>query len=181
MSARHESAAALLRERGADDVAHPGGTLLAHLVRVHDRLLGLCGDEVLAVAGLTHAVYGTDGFGTSLLSLHERHVLAQAVGTEVEELVYLYGACDRDGSWSGLRQSAGAVRDRWTGDVLIPPLRDLARFVDLSTVNELDVMEQAPELRALHGPALLALFRTWRGLGSECVLAEAEKVLAGGT
>jgi len=95
--------------------------------------------------------------------------------------VYLYGAYDRDGSWSGLRQSAGAVRDRWTGDVLHPPLRDLARFVDLSTVNELDVMEQAPELRALHGPALLALFRTWRGLGSDRVLAEAEKVLAVGT
>jgi len=92
VSARHESAVALLRERCADDVAHPGGTLLAHLVRVHDRLLRLCGDEILALAGLTHAVYGTDGFGTSLLSLDERHVLAQAVGTEVEELVYLYGA-----------------------------------------------------------------------------------------
>ncbi len=59
--------------------------------------------------------------------------------------------------------------------------RDVARFVDLSTVNELDVVEQAPELRALHRPALLTLFRTWQGLGSARVLAEAEKMLAVGT
>jgi len=29
---------AWLRERGAERIDHPGGTLYAHLVRVHDRL-----------------------------------------------------------------------------------------------------------------------------------------------
>ncbi|HEY2795564.1 MAG TPA: hypothetical protein VGJ28_24595, partial [Micromonosporaceae bacterium] len=31
----------LLRDRGAETIAHPGGTLYAHLNRVHDLLLTL--------------------------------------------------------------------------------------------------------------------------------------------
>jgi len=39
------------RDRVAETIDHPGGTLYAHLDRIHDRLVGLCpgGDVALAL------------------------------------------------------------------------------------------------------------------------------------
>ncbi|MER7892932.1 DUF6817 domain-containing protein [Micromonospora sp. NPDC094482] len=97
-----------LRRHGAEQIAHPGGNLYAHLCRVSERLAALgCGTEVQA-AGLTHAVYGTDGFDLALLDRADRAVLRDLVGADAEELVYLYGACDRSRSWRELP----AVADR---------------------------------------------------------------------
>lgn len=53
-----------LRELGAEDIPHPGGTLLAHLRRVRTRLASWDARPALQLAGLCHAFYGTDGFPT---------------------------------------------------------------------------------------------------------------------
>ncbi|WP_166386004.1 DUF6817 domain-containing protein [Catellatospora methionotrophica] len=66
---------ALLRERGAQTIDHPGSTLYRHLVRVHDRLAAHGLPEPTALAGLAHAAYGTDGFDTTLLTRDERDLL----------------------------------------------------------------------------------------------------------
>ena len=57
----------------------------------------------MSLAGLCHAVYGTDGFPTALLAVTERHVLSGIAGADVEELVYLYASCDRKFSYPRLR------------------------------------------------------------------------------
>ncbi|RSS78618.1 hypothetical protein EF903_32285, partial [Streptomyces sp. WAC05292] len=86
---REERALALLRGLGAERVAHPGGTLLAHLGRVRD-LLGAWGARPdLRLAGLCHAVYGTDGFPVALLPVGRRAEGAGAVGVEAERLAYV--------------------------------------------------------------------------------------------
>lgn len=178
MDSAYNAVVALLRERGATDIEHPGGTLLAHLVRVAERLYQDTGDEVVRLAALSHAVYGTDGFDTSLLSLEERSVLADLTGPDVEGLVYLYAACDRGKTWATLGETK-AVHDRWTGQVTQPDAALLRRFVDLSIVNEVDVCEQSAEMMAKYGRPLLTRFRTWQALGSEPVLRDAENVLGG--
>ena len=66
---------AWLRERGAERIDHPGGTLYAHLGRVHDRLGALGHDQHVRLAGLAHAAYGTDGFDLSLLDVTDRSTL----------------------------------------------------------------------------------------------------------
>ncbi|MEU4478992.1 DUF6817 domain-containing protein [Micromonospora sp. NPDC023966] len=48
-----------LRRHGAEQIAHPGGNLYAHLCRVSERLVLGCSSEVQA-AGLTHAVIEHD-------------------------------------------------------------------------------------------------------------------------
>jgi hypothetical protein len=68
-----EDVRALLRERGAEAIAHPGGTLYAHLLRIHNRLADLELGAGVRLAGLAHAVYGTDGFAVALLKLTERY------------------------------------------------------------------------------------------------------------
>ncbi|GAA1640263.1 DUF6817 domain-containing protein [Catellatospora bangladeshensis] len=167
---------ALLRERGAATIAHPGGTLHAHLVRVHDRLAAHGLPEATALAGLAHAAYGTDGFATALLTLDERDLLRAAAGEHAELIVYRYGATLRKATWRQLA-STRQVHDRFTGtaETLTPDqLRPLA---DVSIVNELDLCEQAPDVAARYGDYFRDLFASWAQLASPPVLADARAVL----
>ncbi len=147
-----------MTERGADRIAHPGGTLLGHLVRVADRLATYGADERLQLAGLTHAAYSTDGFDTALLDTDERALLDKAIGTEAEALVYRYGATDRRPFYRQLDQPLVVWTDRFTGQnvTLDPP--DVTPLMTLTVANELDVIEQSAHLLEQYGPSLADLF-----------------------
>jgi hypothetical protein len=166
-----------LRRRGAEAIPHPGGTLYAHLSRVHDQLgaLGLDGD--LRLAGLAHAAYGTDGFDVALLGHTDRAPLQDLIGGRAEGLVYRYGACDRRRTWQSLRDR-GAVWNRFTGEAETPDATELRAFVDLTIVNELDVMEQDPTVADRYGDYFRLLFASWSPLASAQVTGVARRVLA---
>jgi hypothetical protein len=168
---------AWLRERGAEAVEHPGGTLYAHLSRVHDRLGRLGLDSDLRLAGLAHAAYGTDGFGVALLDPKERSTLRDIIGAPAEQVVYRYGSCDRRRTWPYLART-GAIWDRFTDEVEMLPAVPLRAFVDLTIVNELDVVEQAPAVAEKHGGRLRELFSAWASAASAAVMADAQRVLA---
>ncbi|GAB3934813.1 DUF6817 domain-containing protein [Micromonospora vulcania] len=165
-----------LRQRGAETIQHPGGTLYAHLCRVHDRLgeLGCGGDAQLA--GLTHAVYGTDGFEVTLLDRTDRASLRDLVGDDAEALVYLYGACDRRRTWRQLATTRQVV-DRFTDQTWNLSAGQVRPFVDLSIVNELDVIEQDPSVVDRHGQYFRSLFADWAPVASPLVTSEAQRLL----
>ncbi|MCA2214781.1 DUF6817 domain-containing protein [Jidongwangia harbinensis] len=165
-----------LRERGAERIGHAGGSLLDHLGRVHDRMAALGLDPDVRLAGLTHAAYGTDGFGVTLLDPADRAVLRALIGTDAEEHVYRYGGCDRGRTWRALG-GTGLVRSRFTGHIESPAAPALRAFADLCIVNELDVMTHDPVLRAKHAGHLRGLFAGWAALASPSVTAEARRVL----
>jgi len=165
-----------LRERGAEEIGHAGGSLYAHLCRVHDRLTALGLGEQVRLAGLTHAAYGTDGFAASLLDVADRAVLRELIGAPAEEQVYLYGGCDRGHTWRALA-STGEIRSRFTGNVEAPTPAGLRDFADLSIVNELDVVEQDPEIAREHGDYFRDVFAGWAALASPSVIADARRVL----
>jgi hypothetical protein len=154
----------LLRSRGAHLIEHPGGTLLEHLRRVSALLDRWGVRPAVRLAGLSHAYYGTDGFPTSLGAVERRDELAAVVGTEVEEMVYLYAGCDRAFSYPNLVEPEGGFRDRFTGAVLHPSLRWRRDFAELTVANELDVVGANPGLRAQYGKKLFELFLRWRPL-----------------
>jgi catechol 2,3-dioxygenase-like lactoylglutathione lyase family enzyme len=160
---RRAHAEHFLISHGAEGIEHPGGTLLAHLRRVADQLAEWAAADDLVLAGLCHATYGTDGFGTALLPLRRRAELVNVIGAEAESLVYRYASCDRDATYPGL-DGPGLVRfrDRFTGQW---HRIDPADFLVLTAANELDVVAHNAELAARAGPALLELFtRTRRRL-----------------
>ena len=154
----------LLASRGAAGISHPGGTLLAHLERVH-ALLGQWGARpVVQRAGLCHAFYGTDGFATALDDSSHRGELAAIIGQQAERLVYFYASCDRRYSYPHLAERSGPFRDRFTGTVRCPPLSLRRDFAELTVANELDIAAVSPVFRAQAGEGLLRLFTSWRGL-----------------
>ncbi|MFI5669980.1 DUF6817 domain-containing protein [Streptomyces sp. NPDC051704] len=205
---REARALALLRALGAGHLDHPGGTLLAHLERVHARLGAWGARPALRLAGLCHAFYGTDGFATALLPVGRRAELAAVIGAEAEEVVYFYAACDRAASYPTLTADdpagaaaagnagvgnagaadneavssvAPAFRDRFTGHVHSPGRQALRDFAELSAANELDLARIDPAFRAAHGPALLSLFTRLRGLLTEPAWRDCQAVLGGST
>jgi hypothetical protein len=104
------AAAELLASRGAAGIPHPGGTLLAHLERVHALLAQWGARPALRRAGLCHAFYGTDGFAVALGDPSRRDELASMVGEEAERLVYLYASCDRGFSYPPSRRARRTVQ-----------------------------------------------------------------------
>ncbi len=167
---------AWLRERGTERIDHPGGTLYAHLCRVQERLAALGGDTDVQLAGLTHAVYGTDGFDVVLLDHRDRATLPDLVGVTAADLVYRYGACDRRRGWRRLA-TTGEVHDRFTGEVSTLHGEYLRRFVDLSVVNELDVFAQDPSILDRHRAYFRELFTAWTPAMSPPVAGEARLLL----
>lgn len=112
----------LQRELGAAEIDHPGGTLLAHLRRVHALTVEWNASPRVRLAAICHASYGTAGFPHALLPTTDRQRLQDVIGTDAEALVHLYGAHDRSQPL---------------------PATDQRDFAVLSIANELDVARHA--------------------------------------
>ncbi|MEU9036384.1 DUF6817 domain-containing protein [Streptomyces sp. NPDC048352] len=176
-------AIALLKDRGAETAKHSGGTLLTHLLRVEALLAAWGARPALQTAALCHAFYGTDGLPLVLLELSERDHLAEAIGTEAEELVYFYASCDRKASYPSLAAPDGAAvtfRDRFTGEEFTPSLQQRRDFAELTVANELDLAKVNESFRERNGAALLDLFTRWSPLLSDAARHEVTAVLGAG-
>lgn len=173
-----EDVLALLDQRGAGSIEHPGGTLLAHVDRVADLLASWGADDDLVLAGLAHASYGTDGFDRSLFDLSERNLVAAAIGDRPEAIVYRYAACDRSYTLKQLSvRDVVVLRDRFTGALISLDESAVHEFAELTMANELDLAKQSPPFRADFGRLLAAMFSRWRGLVSVGAFAEFERTL----
>ncbi|MEU1709223.1 DUF6817 domain-containing protein [Streptomyces sp. NPDC005706] len=173
-----DRALALLRECGAETMAHPGGTLLAHLCRVQDRLALWQARPALRLAGLCHAFYGTDGFPGALLPVTRRAELTAVIGDEAESIVHLYAACDRAATYPALGRPEAPFHDRFTGELHVPGPRARRDFAELSAANELDLARLDPAFRDRWGADLLALFTRLRPLLSADAWLDCRTVLA---
>jgi hypothetical protein len=167
----------LLLVRGADELEHAGGSLYVHLHRVAKRLTTLGASDTVVLAGLAHAAYGTDGFPTHLFDWQtERPVLEAVIGPEAELIVYRYGACERETTWRDLAEHH-TVTDRFTGTSEELSVAELRDFIDLTIVNELDVLDHAPALAPKLRPFLQDQIPRWQSLASPTVLTEATRTL----
>lgn len=133
----------LQRGLGAERIEHPGGTLLAHLRRVHALAVEWNADPRTRLAAICHASYGTDGFRHALLPSTDRQRLRDVIGPDAEALVYLYGACDRERTYPELGRRPLPAADRFTTTSNMIDGADLRDFAVLTIVNELDVARHA--------------------------------------
>jgi hypothetical protein len=152
----------LLVARGAGELSHPGGTLLAHLERVYATLRAWQEPGHVALAGLTHAAYGTDGFPHALLDLSERATLREAVGEAAEQVVFDYGGCDRGAVYPRLGEASPAFRNRFTSRDHHLDAAGLSAFAAITAANEIDVATHNPEVMERHRDGLWSLFTRMR-------------------
>lgn len=146
---RREAVLEFLRRHGAATTSHIFGDLLSHLVGVETLVRSWGGSDMLALAALGHATYGTHGFEPYILERDQRSELVDAIGPEAEALVYFYASCDRDAFYPQLTSSAiapGDLRftDRFAATQSIPSPEYVTLFVDLTFANEVELAVASP-------------------------------------
>lgn len=168
-----------LRQRGAESIPHPHGTLFEHLVATEQVLRGWGCSETVALAGLAHAVYGTDGFAPHLLDWHDRPDMVELAGAEVEGIVYLYASCDRAAVYPQLEKDGPVgFRDRFSGRAFELSPSALQDFVDLTLANEIEIA--APAGGEPAPPWLQELVGQTQARASTAARLGARAVLGGG-
>lgn len=92
------------------------------------------------LAGLYHAIYGTDDFPQGLVGLESRNRVRELIGDEVETLVYVYAACDRSFTYGQIiREAQPKYRDRFTGRVFAFDSSLQSSLCELTLANELGI------------------------------------------
>ncbi|MGZ5819260.1 MAG: DUF6817 domain-containing protein [Burkholderiaceae bacterium] len=167
-----------LQTLGAGEFEHFNGSLAAHLHGTESLLREWGARETVCIAGLYHAVYGTDGFTPSLAGIDMRQRITTLLGDEAEKLAYLYGACNRRAYYPRIgSESQLQFADRFTNteyDISNEQLRDLCELI---LANEMEIAQGSAEFRAKHGANLAKLFGRMKGLVSEMGFRTFQKVL----
>src|SRR5262245_33962900 len=105
---------------GIEDVAHTGGTYLAHLANVYHLMESNSCTPELCRAGMFHSIYGTQMFQGFKLTLEKRPEVRDLIGERAEWLAYLNCAIDRPSLDAAVERAAEPyhVTDRLTGEVV---------------------------------------------------------------
>ncbi|MBD3671215.1 MAG: hypothetical protein HUJ29_10610 [Gammaproteobacteria bacterium] len=148
-----------LEETELIKILHPSGTLLSHLRSTAALLEQWQAPTPLCKAGLYHAIYGTGGFPSSLISMGLRGAVAEQLGEITERIVYLYCACDRDSVWPQFGQDKPIqFRERFSGKIIPVTEYDLTSFCELTAANEVEIAQNNPDFITRHGAELHKLF-----------------------
>ncbi len=136
---------AWLRERGAERIAHAGGSLYEHLGRVSERLAGH-GARETSLPGGAHPrrVRHRRFSGGPARRRPTGPALRELIGAEAEEMVYRYGGCDRGRTWRAL-PATRLIRSRFTGHAEAPTPAEPARL------RRPEHRQRAGRLRAVRG------------------------------
>lgn len=168
-----------LHALGANAFVHVNGTLQAHLLGTERLLRGFGNDEAVCLAGLYHAVYGTDGIAGALMPPgdEERRSIAALIGDEAESLAYLYGACDRGRFHPRIGTPAQRLfADRFgNADYRIGEAR-LRAFCEITIANEVELARANGRFAMRHARELAELFARMRPLVTEAAFAMAREV-----
>ncbi|MDE0301366.1 MAG: hypothetical protein OXN17_22290 [Candidatus Poribacteria bacterium] len=145
-SPRFQQAETFLTSYDTGEIAHFNGDFFSHLRRTADLLVRWGNTEYVCLAGLCHAVYGTQGFQQGILEPDERHLLQEVIGLDAEGLAYFYCSCDRSSLYPTIGASGGfKFHDRFTGDRYEPSEQMVCDFLEVTFSNEVELGSLSPE------------------------------------
>jgi hypothetical protein len=148
-----------LIELGAGEFEHVDGSLIAHLEGTRCLLKAWNASDELQDAGLYHAAYGTSAFEQNLFELSQRQEVAAIIGSDAENIVYHYSACDRDAFFAQFAQvDKPLFYDRLTTEKSAISFELLQQLCELTAANEMDIAINNPDFVAQHGSGLVDLF-----------------------
>ncbi len=139
LTTQHAAAVSFLESIGTQAVDHSDDGLLAHLDATFEVLQRWGNSPDVCLAGLCHAVYGTDGFATPLLDISERDRLTAVIGSAAEERVYFFAACDRKFFYPLIGSRPLRFRDRFTNTEFEPPETLVRACLELLLANDVEL------------------------------------------
>ena len=167
-----------LSELGAGDFCHIDGNLLDHLRGTQRLLNEWSATQTLQDAGLYHAAYGTAAFNEALVTETQRRKISEIIGSEAEQIVYLYCACDRDYFWPQMGEVASPeYKNRFTGELIHLSPQQLLDYCELTVANEIEIATDNPSFVEEHGQYLYSLFRRMRDFLTISANASVERII----
>jgi len=136
---QYDAAVSFMESRDANSTDHSGGDLLSHLRATADLLRRWGNTDDVCLAGLCHAVYGTEGFPRSMLDISERHILKQIIGPAAESLVYFYASAERNSFCPSVNMGPVSFRDRFTESVFEPDEAMVRICLELMLANDVEI------------------------------------------
>ncbi len=175
-----------LSKLGLNKVEHAKGDFLNHLKGTAELLSDWGASKSLVLAGLYHSIYGTKDFERKSVSLDKRAEIQHLIGTESEELVYLFCVCDRRSFFSHL---SSLKRNKITTFIIFDTIKKktivisrdiLINLLELEVANLLD---QAPESESFSDDrysSVKGLSLSLKGIISEAASNALDEYLAKG-
>jgi hypothetical protein len=153
-----------LIELGAGEFEHVDGSLIAHLEGTRCLLKEWNASQVLQDAGLYHAAYGTSAFAQNLFELAQREEVATVIGSETENIVYHYCACNRDAFFAQFGKVDKPIfYNRITNKKSAISSELLQQLCELSAANETEIAINNSDFVVQHGDELVDLFSRMQG------------------
>lgn len=130
-----------LQEIGCDSTSHMDRDLLTHFQGTYQLLKKWGNQESVCLAGLCHALYGTETFPTALVPLDKRSTVADLIGEEAEKLAYYYSIMYRKHfTEENVKNDRNfAIQSRFNGQII--PITGI-EFRQLSEIFLADRLEQ---------------------------------------
>ena len=138
-ASRHAAATSFLKTIGTQKVDHSSEGLFAHLQATSDLLRRWGNSDDICLAGLCHAVYGTDGFETALLDVSQRDEVKAVIGEAAEAFVYIYASCDRKFFYPLIGSRPLRFLDRFTQTEFEPAEDMVCACVELLLANDVEI------------------------------------------
>jgi hypothetical protein len=160
-----------LKDLGVGEFGHLNGSLESHLSGTYELLMEWNNPEYICDAGLYHAVYGTQpmkrlGIRHKEFSPSDRPKIREIIGEKSEQLVYLYGACDRDYFYPQIGSPMAVYRDRHTGEARELDPETLKDILEITIANELEICMSGPMIKENCRTTIVELFNRFHGLVS---------------
>jgi hypothetical protein len=161
---RFEDGKRFLQSLHFDDMSHSTRTLFDHLVSTGTLLQNWGCSETVYLAGLFHAVYGTESFRYQTdLTVH-REAVQNVIGASAERIAWLFGISTGKSLWNQFGSLSTSISEgpkaslthRITGEALACDQSELLALADITLANALD---QAQYLPGRYDSAKLATFR----------------------
>ena len=146
MRQSYDKQIAFLRSRDAAMQPHSFSDLLQHLVGTRAILQSWQAAPVLCTAGLFHSVYGTESFPVASVDPAEREVVRNMIGTESEEIVYLFSVMTRESFEANLGcKSAYSIQNRLSMERVEISPHLFRQLCNLSAANWLEQLDRLPK------------------------------------
>jgi len=121
-----------------ESIEHFGRPLKEHLSGTYDLLLEWCSPVPVCLAGLLHSIYGTRTFTHATLEISARSQVKEKIGSEAEQLVYLFCVSDRKRLLLENPRTPFSWVDHRTGERHSLSLETLRALVEIEAANFLE-------------------------------------------
>ena len=172
---------AALKDLGVGEFSHLNGSLESHLLETYEILTDWGNLEFVCDAGLFHASYGTQpmkkfGVAHKDYDPSDRPEIRRIIGVDAENLVYLYGACDRDYFYPQVGADEPIYRDRFTKCQEVLPKDVMANLLEITLANELQICASDASFLSKNREWYVDLFDRFKPVVSENAFAQYEEI-----